>query len=194
MNKISKLILIFVLTVALCWSLVVGSTYALFEDENTTNISVSSGILTVTYSMPITSTYFNDGNEVQMGWLYGGKYSFDSSNGELTLTNIVPGCGIKLDIYISNIGSLAAKWQVKVEADAEFFEQINLSTEGGVDFVGKYDTYFTTSWERIDAQADQDLVSVVSVFFEFPHSSQLPYFSGTAIISVNAVQANAQID
>ena len=60
MKKTKQIVLISVLTAAFCCSFIVGSTYALFTDETTTNLSVSSGTVDVRANITRPALYYDD--------------------------------------------------------------------------------------------------------------------------------------
>ena len=81
-----------IVTIALCAGLIAGSTLALFEQQQTQNIVVTSGKVDVTATIPpetlTKKMAFGDATV--------------KSDGSLSVTNIVPGDSISFDIELTN--------------------------------------------------------------------------------------------
>ncbi len=116
-----KAIIAGILSIALCASMLLGTTLAWFTDTASTGVvSIQSGKLDITLTD-------NDGNSVE-----GGRIGFVDENGEL-LSNIIwePGARYTLQtVKLVNRGNLAAKYRV----------YINAST-GDVDLASVIDVY-----------------------------------------------------
>ena len=188
MNKLTKLIVISVLTVAFCCSLAVGSTYGLFADTSYTDIAVSSGTVNVTVSVPSFSFYYDNGSGIDDRWPEGGVGLFDD---ELVISKMKPGCTVSVDIHIKNSGTLAAKWQLQFTCDNGLLRYVTLSTNEELDFFDTSDG-MKTAWQYIDTPQDgQPVERTITVFFTLPNGSEQVSISEKVYVSVNAVQGNA---
>ena len=188
MNKTYKIILIFLLTAAFCGSLVAGTAYALLADGTTNNIAVSSGTVNVTVSVPSFSFYYNNGDGIDDRWPQGGVGLFDD---ELVISKMKPGCIVSIDVHVKNVGTLAAKWQLQLTSSSNLFENVTLSTNEELEFVGTA-TAMLTAWQHIDATSDGKPVErTVTVYFSLPMLTNDVSVSGNVSVFVNAVQGNA---
>lgn len=82
-----------ILTIALCLSLIAGSTYALFTSQDEVNIAVTSGKVSVE-AVILNNTLTTSSLDVaqNQGFANGGTALFtDSDNQKLELTNMTPG-------------------------------------------------------------------------------------------------------
>ncbi len=140
MKKSTKVIASSVLSIAMCATLITGSTFALFTGHDEENISVTSGNVAVAASVTnltgfsalwdesagtyednfngpvVTNT--NDGTFTNKGtW----KYDTGDGAGKLELTNISPGDGVKFNLSITNTSTIKIQYraQLVVNADEE---------------------------------------------------------------------------
>ncbi len=179
-------------TIALCLSLLMGSTFALFTSESKVNIAVTSGKVSVVANI--------DENSVQTKQLYDTQYEDGKDNmyeGEatfgaegLTLEKFVPGDGIKFNIVVKNESTVSVKYRtiISCENDDGLFAGLkvdiaNLASYNGSEYVGK--------WQSIPVGA-QDII--VPVTIELPETAGNTYQEKTCTISykVEAVQGNAK--
>ena len=191
MNKIKKITLICVLTVAFCWSLAVGSTYALFADESTTNISVSSGTVNVNATLTRPSLFYDDNNgDTRRSWPNGGNVTLADNLG---IVKMSPGCSVSFEVIVENSGTLATKWQVEISSDIDIFKYTTFSTQdGNIEFYRVSDKVISTDWQRDNTPEDGKTVeTVISITIEFPYSEENTILNGAIYVSVNALQGNA---
>ena len=193
MKKTKQIILISVLTTLFCCSFVAGSTYALFTDETTTNISVSSGTVDVKASITRPALFYDDSNgNTSRSWPKGNVTLAD----DLGIVNMSPGCSLSFEVIVENSGTLATKWQVCINSDIDIFNYVNFSTiDGVVEFEKTSDKVITTAWQRQEPpQIGKTAETVICVTIEFPYSAEETFLNGTIYVTVNAVQANAKIN
>lgn len=105
----AKIFLSSILTIALCLSLIVGSTFALFETEKTVNIAVTAGKVEVSATIPDT-TIDDDG-------LYVGSADYDSTNNVLTIKDILPGDVVKFNIEVTNNSNVPIQYMVSAKSN-----------------------------------------------------------------------------
>ena len=193
MKKIKQIILISVLTMVFCCSITVGSTYALFTDQTSTNIAVSSGTVDVKASITRPSLYFDDGNgNASRSWPNGNVTLADN----LGIVNMSPGCSLSFEVIVENSGTLATKWQVCINSDIDIFNYVTFSTnDGDVVFDKTSDKVIATAWQRVEPpKPSKTSETVISITVVFPYSTEELFLNGTIYVSVNAVQANVKIN
>ena len=98
----TKIFLSSILTIALCLSLIVGSTFALFETEKTVNIAVTAGKLDV-------SAHILDTIVKKLSY---GDANYNKDTNELTITKIVPGDEVVFEIEIANNSSIPFNYEI----------------------------------------------------------------------------------
>ncbi len=179
-------------TIALCLSLLMGSTFALFTSESKVNIAVTSGKVSVVANI--------DEDSVQTKQLYDTEYEDGKDNmyegiatfGEegLTLEQFVPGDGIKFNIVVKNESTVTVKYRTIISCvnDNGLFAGLkvdiaNLASYNGSEYVGK--------WQSIPVGSED---VVVPVTIELPEDAGNDYQEKTCTIvyKVEAIQGNAE--
>ncbi|MBR2614371.1 MAG: hypothetical protein IKC71_02090 [Clostridia bacterium] len=181
-----------ILTIMLCVSLVAGATYALFTSESKVNIAVTSGKVEVVADISDTEyksldtnwTAFNDNATFSVG----GTVAI--ANGDVTLTNIVPGDGIKFNVNVQNNSSVMVKYRTLIQntanSDATLFDALEVTVDN-TEYKGKT----ATPWAKLNPGTDGETVAVSVIFPE--GVSGVEYMEKTCgfTILVQAVQGNA---
>lgn len=174
-----------VATIALCSSLVVGSTFALFTSEDSVSLTVTSAKVDVNVSIKDKTAESVIGADTVLG-------GFSGEDG-LTLSNVVPGEKYSFTVSAENAGTVAALCRTTVEftdvALASAFEV----TVGGVEY-GAIKSY-ATPWSVVEASESLKELTV-EITFPYLEESQNEYMglSTDIIVKVEGVQANAQGD
>ena len=180
-----KIILSSVLTIALCLSLIAGSTFALFTSTAQVNVAVTAGKVEVVATLADLATYsMGESTDVSGTFANGGTASFTDAK-ELVLSNATPGDKVTFNVKIANESNVAASYRIKMTAIGELAD--GLIGKAGEN--GEKTVPYTTLWTSIDMNAE----------FEIPVSIELPKDAGneyqgknaTVIITVEAVQRNA---
>lgn len=183
-------------TIALCCSVAVGGTYALFTSESEVNIAVTSGTVKVTANIDTESlaTYSMnkrvtdaEGNYVN-GFENGGTASFTTVDGvqQLELTNITPGDKATFAIDVTNHSNVDVQyrftWAIADEGLAEVLEA-TVDEEKLVEN--------TTEWAVWEAEAEEQS-RTFDVSVSLPVETGNDYQNKSAKISftMEAVQAN----
>lgn len=109
-----------VATIAVCASMVAGSTYALFTSEDKVDISVTAGKVEVTATVDENSLALTSMGEVQEGktWANGGKAGFTDKS-TLTLNDVTPGDGATFDIKVTNNSTVNIKYKLSFSVVGE---------------------------------------------------------------------------
>lgn len=195
-----------ILTIALCFSLIGGSTFALFTSRSEINIAATAG--TVDVQASVENLMIKDLNEADYarGVAAGETVGFESSANpdtrtitftesaedgtQLTLTNIVPGDSMKFDVNVHNNSAVSVSYRIVIKADGELFNALKVSVDGD-----KFPGEFYTPWAIVEA-GSADVIVPVEV--TLPDSGNNDYdnkFQGkscTLTIVVEAVQGNAE--
>ena len=136
MKKSTKVIVSSVLSIAMCATLITGSTFALFTGHDEENISVTSGNVEVKASVTNLTGFSAEWNgdeyvdndlETTGTFTNKGTWSYSNSDGagKLTLTNISPGDGVEFNLSIENTSTIKIKYraQLLVETPTESKDQ-----------------------------------------------------------------------
>lgn len=103
-----------ILTIALCLSLIAGSTYALFTSQDEVNIAVNAAKVEVTADIDQESLKLFSMDKAITGSIFenGGSASFSETTGDLTLTNITPGDKVTFEIDVVNGSNVAIQYRL----------------------------------------------------------------------------------
>lgn len=131
MKSSKKNVIVSAITViALCFSLMIGGTYAWFTDEVSSNVcTVESGTLKVGLEMNVGNDIWEDANGKTLMFKVGGAIPADG-------TKILwePGCTYELpELRVVNNGTLALKYRVVIngiDGDSKLNEVINWTVDG----------------------------------------------------------------
>lgn len=195
MNKSIKrnVVISAILAIMLCISLIAGATFALFTSESGVNIAVTSGKVDVVASVVTDSVYTKSkGTEYTQGGnhMYSGEEA-KFENGELTVSNMVPGDGITFNIVIKNNSSIEVKYRTIISCLSDNGLLSGLNVEIGN--VAKYDgTSIISDYETLAVNSDD---ITVPVKIELPEDAGNVYQGKTLTLSykVEAVQGNADM-
>lgn len=206
MKKAVK-ILLPICVICLCFSLIAGATFALFTSESKVDIAVSSGKVEVTASISGVTTYSyteqSDGTFAQSemapnSFIYGTAVITDGQ--KLTLDNIVPGDKAEVALKITNLSTVAVKYQVIIDfaEDENFLNALSVSGFGD-DFVsGGLSAAKTSKWQTLEVgSGDIDGVITIELPYDYnDDSAQSGSIQGktcSMTVTVKAVQGNAQV-
>lgn len=203
-----KVLLSSILTIVLCFSLIAGSTFALFTSKTQVDVTITAGKVALEAGVAITkleSVKADDTNGTITDE-YGAKYSYETVsptftnggtaeiiNGVLTLDNITPGDKITFEITGANTSDVAAQYRYTVEC----LEGYKLMSGLVFTFEGFTDEYtsvasFTSPWTSIAKETNIDPVTVT---VELPVKAGNEFQDTTTKIRiyVEAVQGNANV-
>ena len=202
MKKTKKAILGSAMAIAMCASLAVGTTYALFTSESEVNIAVTSANVSVkasvtdivTKTMNVTQGTTEVDGKTQYMWELGG-FASETSDG-LKLNDIAPGDEISFKINIENESSISIKYRtaIRVKDDTGLFDGLTVTFDDGkTPVVATADATYTP-WAVMDGKGALGSVNV-SIVFPYSEDDQNAYKdkSCTIVYSVEAVQGNAEV-
>ncbi len=176
-----------VLAIAMCVSLLVGGTFALFTSESKVNLVVTSGNVEVVASIEnIEKSYVDENGETVSGKLFGGDATF--ADGTLSLDNIVPKDTVKFHVKIANNSSVAIKYRTVVTV----VEDNGLASSLSIDLAGyqMIGTKAASAYAKLDAGEQPE---VLPVTITLPESETTQGKSCKLSVSVEAVQGNAAV-
>ena len=189
-----KLIVSAILTIALCFSLITGATYALFTTESLVNIAINSGKVEMIANITNIETWSLENNKEEAGrtdgtFTLGG--SVDFVNSLLTIDKIVPGDKVAFVIEGTNNSNVLVLYRYKIEC----VDGSKLMS--GLEFVindVKYNSLakYVSSWQTLNVSQDMD---EVEVSIELPESTgnYLQDENTKILVTVEAVQGNANV-
>ena len=215
-----KALLSSILTIALCLSLIAGSTFALFTDSTSFNIAVTSGDIEISATAEVNGVYSAKGADAaddkflvdEFGHTYthegplandeftnGGTAAVNQQTGTLEIVNITPGDRVDVDIVVDNTSNVAFVYRYKIVAN-----DTNLAT-------GMVLTVDGESFEAVKSWTSEwyPVVNPGSTVATKTISLELPVYAGNEYqtevaegktesveytITVEAVQGNAVTD
>lgn len=172
------------LTIALCLSVLIGSTFALFTSEDKVNIAVTSGKVEVEATISNLKTYSMDVEQAAGTFENGGVATL--TNGELFLDKVTPGDKVTFTIAIDNRSNVNIKYRTVVYCIEGTGLLNGLSIKIGTETITG-SAY--TPWTALVANED---IADLAVSVELPKEAGNEYQNKTAklLFVVEAVQAN----
>ena len=198
MNSKNKMLLSSIASIALCSSIAVGGTFALFTSESQVNIAVTAGKVKVsaeivesslkTSSSLSTFTYeATEANGYTANFENGGTATFSNADGVqiLKLTNVTPGDKAEFKIVATNESNVNVQYRFTWAVDGELATALQATVDGN-ELVNNVTEW--TKWENDAAK----LSKVFNVVVLLPETVDNTYQEKNASISftVEAVQSN----
>lgn len=220
MKAKKKALLVSLMTIALCVSLIAGSTYALFTSSKTLNVTATAGKVVVTAEYDNTliktwsSLYHTEADARTDGKFdNGGTATFqqvqqDAENKYtlVVLDLMTPGDVAKFKIKVTDLSNVAVKYRVRMvsvkgDRDVDLTPALTITANiGGTDYAVT-GTETATIWHEVDFP--NGAIDDIWVTVEFPNTSNdlsadnpdNAYQDAQAKIAfvVEAVQGNAQV-
>ena len=176
-----------ILTIALCFSVIAGSTLALFTSKSEVNIAVTSGKVNLEAYIDETSLETSSLGVAQDAGKFavGGTASFNDETADLVLDKIVPGDKATFKINVKNNSNVDIMYKIAWTVDNTALDALVVTSDGkALADLG------WTEWKAADAGTNK----VLPVEIELPMEvSDEKYQDQTANVTftVEAVQANA---
>lgn len=194
-----KALLSSILTIALCLSLIAGSTFALFTSESKVNVAVTSGKVDVVATMDGLTLYSptsidQSGNIVDAAnaataTTFANGGAAVATDNTITLTNITPGDKVTFNIHVKNNSNVTIKYRtiLACEGDTGLFAGLKVLIDGE-EYIGQTRV---TAYETL-AAGDGDYT--IPVVIELPTTADNIYQDKTMKLSytVQAVQGNTE--
>lgn len=198
MKNYKKAILASLAMVGTSCAIISGATFALFSNESTTNIAITSGKIDVQATGTVSSYYKVSGGAKTEGEWSNGDVTVDGSL--VSVNNIYHGEGVILDIKVENKSSINVKYQVSLTGVAAYavssngvYKNVKVSTvESAVDFVPVGNGTYLTNWTSV---VEPDTTTHISVDIRLPEYAD--NYDGSYCeytIGVNAVQGNKHVE
>ena len=183
-----------ILTIALCVSLIAGSTFALFTSESTVNIAITSATVEMVASIDNIETWSLEDDKAADGrtdgtFTQGGTAKFDADAKSFSIDKIVPGDKVAFEIVGTNNSTVKVMYRYIIQLlDDNGLVYGLVANVDGADYEALY-TY-RSQWMTLDAKTDMD---PVKVSFELPVEANNDYQNKTLnySVTVEAVQGNA---
>lgn len=188
-----------ILTIALCLSLIAGSTFALFTSTSKVNVAVTAGKVDVVATIENVALYSptkigENGNIVDATnaasetFANGGTAMLEGN--KLTLTNITPGDKVTFDVEIKNNSNVTVQYRSIVEkiADNGLWAGLKVTIDG-------------EAYNGETKKSEWAMLNVGSEVITVPVAIELPTTAGNAYqekscelaYTVEAVQGNAEM-
>ncbi len=189
--KNQKVLLSSILSLALCLTLIAGSTFALFTSESKTNIAINSGnVEVVAWINNIETTSFGT-VQTENTFELGGSATYDATANKLTIDKMAPGDCIDLNVHVENRSNIAVAYRVKVSFAGGLQNALvaNITLPDDEDATVLTAASAVTAWKNFDETNAVDLPMSI----ELPYTAGNEYMNKSAeiIITVEAVQASA---
>ena len=173
----NKIIISSILTIAMCFSLIAGSTFALFTSESKVNVAVSSATVSVT-ATPTAPV---------MGSTLGAALGKAEADGNtLTLKNFVPGDYATFTINVVNNSTVDVKYRTVITGEGELFSGLVVTIDEN-----QFTNRVVTPWTRIGTE-EGDAVVEIKVALPESASNDFQNKSCTLTYKVEAVQGNSE--
>ena len=203
-----KVLMTSILTIALCLTLIVGSTYALFTSGNDVNVAITAGKLEVvatiedlaTRSLQDTANTFPG-----TGAFYNGGYAqlvTGTDSKKLEIAYMTPGDGVKFNINVANSSNVALKYRVNATStsttpvDLADALVITAKVNGTTYTLNKDNAVFNSGWILVEAPNHVGAaITDIEVIVMFPNGqpaddNQFQGANTSFTFTVEAVQAN----
>lgn len=179
-----KTLLSSILTIALCLSLIAGSTFALFTSESKVNVAVTAGNVEVV----ATVEDLNLSSTLAAGNL--NETSATEQDNTITLSKIVPGDVVTFNLRIKNNSDVSIKYRTIITkvADDGLWNGLEVTIDGTI-----YDgTSKVSTWETA-APGSADIIVPVKVTLPESAGNEYKLKTCTFAYTVEAVQGNADV-
>lgn len=172
-----------VLTIVLCLSMIVGSAYALFTDNDQVNSTITAG------SMDVQAKVEN----LELSSLLGTPLPESSATyegGNVILRNIVPGDVVKFDLHIQNSSSITIRYRsiLTVLDDDGLWDGLEVYV-GGVAYDGGRRF---SNWAVLVPEAD-DVIIPIRITLPVEAGNEYQSRRCTFACHIEAVQGNANV-
>ena len=174
MTKKTKVLATSIASIAMCASIAVGGTFALFTSESEVNVAVTSGKVKMNALVDTNSVALTSLGEAMTGntWANGGVANVEA--GEVVLTNVTPGDKITFNIDITNESTVNVQYRTVVSCveGLDLFSGLVVTLEYANDVEDSQTFNGLTAYGAWNALApDVQDVDTVKVTIELPNRS-----------------------
>ena len=174
MKTKSKVLISALLVIALCVSLIAGTTFALFSSEDKVNIAVTSGKVNVKATPSLSEDSV----------LYEGSAKLDEKTGIYTVSNVVPKDKVVINVAVLNSSTITVKYRTTVSLK-DVVGKWNISING-VQYTG---SDVSSKWETLAVGTNPKDI-IVSVELDKDETNQDS--TCNILCKVEATQGNAE--
>lgn len=202
MTKTGKTLLLSCLALSAFGSIAAGSTYALFTSEAKTDVSVTTGKVSVSTEVSLVDAKTLDNGEEVNATIENNSVTFGaggkaevSEDGNVTLSNIVSGDKVSVQVKAKNSSSVNIKYRLVVESELGDNEIISLEGKDGngnallVSENGLFSKY--KSVEAVANSSDLETYTITIGIDKDVDVTDGTSTTGTVSIKLEAVQGNA---
>lgn len=195
-----KVLLSSISTIALCMSLIAGSTFALFTSQSQVNVAVTSGNVDVVASVDGEIRYTSSLGTV----LPQSSATLAEDSNTITISNMVPGDTATFNIRITNNSTVNVKYRTRFVqqngADSELLKALKIQVENvtedvpAVAMLSEEDNSVVTPNGTLEPGSEDMLLKVTITMPEEVAAEKYEGVTCALTYIVEAVQANAQFD
>ena len=193
-----RILLVSVLTIALCISVILGSTYALFVDDEKVTITVTAGNLDVTASIEDGKLLTHSAGDTaefsrEGSFANGGTAVIDPDNSSnILISNMTPGDKIRFNVDVENNSNIAIRYRIVwasnvSETEVDLADALNVTVQvNGEDELNM--TNRVSDYYDVSAHGE---ITTFTVTIEFPDRADNNSFrgaQGSLSFAVEAVQ------
>ncbi len=202
MTKTGKTLLLSCLALSAFGSIAAGSTYALFTSEAKTDVSVTTGKVSVSTEVSLVDAKTLDNGEEVNATIENNSVTFGaggkaevSEDGNVTLSNIVSGDKVSVQVKAKNSSSVNIKYRLVVESELGDNEIISLEGKDGngnallVSENGLFSKY--KSVEAVANSSDLETYTITIGIDKDVDVTDGTSTTGKVSIKLEAVQGNA---
>lgn len=208
-----KFIFMSLLVIVFCVSVISGATYALFTSNETVNIAVTSGTVKITATPTITHLYSitpDENGEIVVGDahyshqeqpLANGEFKTHGtaaidSNGNVVLTNMVPGDKAVIKIAVANDSNVSIRYRLKIAAvddQAVLLDALTTTIESSNITKVSYEKLVSYNSDGYLVASTVEDIDNIFVTIEIPAQIGNDYqtLAASFVLTVEAVQGNA---
>ncbi len=197
--KMQKVVLSCILTFAMCLSLIVGGTFALFTSESETNIAITSGkveVVATIENLAVHSptaiaedgTITDDTNAAANGVFANGCTATIDNGAVLTLDKMTPGDKVTFDIRIKNNSTVVVKYRtlLAVSENNGLFSGLKVTVDGT-----SFGNALQSSWASLTV-GSADIIIPVEIVLPSTAGNEYQEKSAKLNFTVSAVQGNTE--
>ena len=185
----NKIIISSILTIALCLSMIAGSTFALFTSKSQTNIAVTSGNLEVVANINNDLTLTSRGVAQTGTFANGGTAQIVTVDGipTLKLSRLTPGDSVSFYITVENKSNVAMKYQFAWDVDGELYPYLTATVDGNAIADDE------TDWALWNTEDGMTQTFLVVVTLPETVGNEAQGLNASINFTVNAIQGNAEV-
>ena len=185
-----KVLISSILTIAMCLSIIAGSTFAIFTSESKVDVSVTAANVKVSATVldETLATYSMGVLQAEHGsFENGGSAVFDSVTSTLTLNDVTPGDMANFKIQVTNSSDVTIQYRVKWSIGGKLAEVLTATVDGEKLVNG------TSEWAKWLTSEESTKTIDVSVLLPLEIGNTYQNESASINFTVEAVQGNAVI-